>query len=65
MIAQTQLAEIAVAGYGASGRLESLAMVGTFGLSSALTPFIGQNFGAGRFDRLRAAIQFCFKLALG
>ena len=65
LIAQTQLAEIAVAGYGASGRLESLAMVGIFGLSSALTPFIGQNFGAGRFDRLRAAIRFCFKFALG
>ena len=47
MITQTQLGEIAVAGYGVSGRLESLAMVGIFGLSSALTPFIGQNFGAG------------------
>jgi putative MATE family efflux protein len=65
MITQTQLGEIAVAGYGVSGRLESLAMVGIFGLSSALTPFIGQNFGAGHYGRLRSAVRFCFKLSLG
>ena len=65
LISQTQLGEIAVAGYGVSSRLESLAVIGIFGLSSALTPFIGQNFGAGRFDRLRSASRFCFKFAMG
>ena len=48
----------AVAAWGVAGRIESLGMVGIMALCTAMTPFAGQNLGAGRCDRLRAAVRF-------
>ena len=48
----------AVAAWGVGNRLEGLSMVGIAALSTALTPFVGQNMGAGRCDRLREAVRF-------
>ena len=48
----------AVAAWGVAGRIESLALVGVMALSTAMTPFAGQNLGAGLCDRLRAAVRF-------
>ena len=48
----------AVAAWGVVGRIESLVLVGVMALSTAITPFAGQNLGAGRCDRLRAAVRF-------
>ena len=48
----------AVAAWGVAGRIESLALVGVMALSTAMTPFAGQNLGAGRCDRLRSAVRF-------
>lgn len=42
----------AVAGFGAATRIESFALVFTLALSMILTPFVGQNHGAGREDRV-------------
>ncbi len=47
----------AVAGFGVGTRVESLAMVAFFALSAVMNPFAGQNFGAGRLDRVRAAMR--------
>ncbi len=57
----------AVAGFGVAGRIESLSMVAFFALSAVMNPFAGQNAGAGRLDRVRAAVRvsFGFCLALG
>lgn len=57
----------AVAGFGVAGRIESLSMVAFFALSAVMNPFAGQNGGAGRLDRVRAAVRasFGFCLALG
>jgi len=57
----------AVAGFGVAGRIESLSMVAFFALSAVMNPFAGQNAGAGRLDRVHAAIRasFGFCLALG
>lgn len=49
----------AVAAWGVANRLEGLAMVGIGALATALTPFVGQNYGAGRCDRLREAVRVC------
>lgn len=43
----------AVAGYGVASRVESLVMITIFAVSSSVTPFAGQNYGAGRIDRVR------------
>lgn len=53
----------AVAAFGVATRVEAFAFVIIMGLSVAMAPVIGQNFGAGKRDRvaetLRSAILFC------
>ncbi|MFK8079416.1 MAG: MATE family efflux transporter [Granulosicoccus sp.] len=45
----------AVAGMAVIGRLTPVAFAVIFALSGAIGPIIGQNFGAGNFDRVRGA----------
>ncbi len=45
----------AVAGMAVIGRLMPVAFSVIFALSGAIGPIIGQNFGAGQYDRVRAA----------
>jgi putative MATE family efflux protein len=54
----------AVAAYGVGQRLESLVLIGVGAFGAAMTPFIGQNFGAGQYDRVRLAFGFGVKIAL-
>ena len=49
--------ESAVAGYGVGTRIESLAMVVIMALSSVMTPFVGQNFGAGKQQRIKESLK--------
>jgi putative MATE family efflux protein len=51
----------AVAGYGIALRIEQLLLLPGFGLTGALLPIAARNFGAGQFDRVRAALFFCFR----
>lgn len=48
--------EAAVAGMAITGRLTPVALGVIFALSGALGPIVGQNYGAGRMDRVRRAI---------
>lgn len=48
----------AVAAFGAGGRIDTLTLMAIFSLSSALLPFTGQNFGAGKLDRVRSGLKF-------
>ncbi len=45
----------AVAAVGAGGRIEGFAMMVLWATSTILTPFVGQNWGAGRHGRVRRA----------
>ena len=54
----------AVAAFGVGGRLEALSLIGIWALSMAITPFVGQNFGAGNSDRIRAALRFGVRFSL-
>lgn len=49
--------EAAVAAYGVGQRIEAVAMIVPFALSAGLGPVMGQNWGAGRRDRARQAVQ--------
>ena len=60
----SEYGEEAVAAFGVGGRLEALSLIGLWALSTAITPFIGQNFGAGNYDRIRAALRFGVKFSL-
>lgn len=44
--------ESTVAAYGVSMRIEQIALIPTIGLNVAVLSITGQNFGAGKFDRI-------------
>ncbi|MEH6624830.1 MAG: MATE family efflux transporter [Motiliproteus sp.] len=54
----------AVAAYGVGTRIESLVMIGVMAMSSVLTPFIGQNWGAGKIDRIETSMIFSIRFAV-
>lgn len=47
----------AVAAVAVIGRIIPVVFGGIFALSGAVGPILGQNYGAGRFDRMRSAIS--------
>jgi putative MATE family efflux protein len=54
----------AVAAYGVGSRVEMLALAVIMALAGTLTPFIAQNWGAGRMDRVRKAIGYAVVFAI-
>ena len=52
----------AIAAYGVALRIEQILLLPVLGLTGALLPIAGQNFGAEQFDRVREALFFCWKL---
>ncbi len=52
--------EVVVAGFGVATRVESLAVIPMLALSSAIGPFTGQNWGAGKCDRVGEALKFSY-----
>ncbi|OGV68306.1 MAG: hypothetical protein A2498_10945 [Lentisphaerae bacterium RIFOXYC12_FULL_60_16] len=53
-----------VAAAGAAARIEMFAFVVPMALGISLTPFISQNFGANRLDRIREAMTVSTRFAL-
>ena len=51
------LGDAAVAGFGAATRVQSVALVPLFALSSGIGPVVGQNWGADKKDRARAGMR--------
>jgi Na+-driven multidrug efflux pump len=50
----------AVAAYGVALRIEQILLLPVLGMTGALLPIAGQNFGAQHYDRVRAALRFCW-----
>jgi Na+-driven multidrug efflux pump len=57
--------DAAVGAWGVSTRLESLMMSPFFALSTVMAPFVGQNTGADKPERIQAALRFCGKVCMG
>ncbi|MEM9629808.1 MAG: MATE family efflux transporter [Pseudomonadota bacterium] len=53
-----------VAAFGIASRIEALALAGISAISMAATPFVAQNFGAGKHGRIDEAIIFAGKASL-
>jgi putative MATE family efflux protein len=53
-----------VAGYGVATRIEFFFMTFIMALAAVLAPFVGQNRGAGRHDRVRDAMKFSTRFSL-
>lgn len=56
--------EGAVAGFGVATRMESFGLAVIIALSTGMSPFVGQNFGAGRIDRIQGSLRFAKIFAL-
>ncbi len=63
----TQFGAEVVAGFGVATRVEGFGLALIYALSSGISPFVGQNFGAGRIDRIQRGLHFAeiFCLAWG
>jgi putative MATE family efflux protein len=55
---------VVVAGFGVASRIESMLLMIIFALSMSLAPFVGQNWGAGSFDRVKLALRLSNQFAL-
>ncbi|MEO9825683.1 MAG: MATE family efflux transporter [Paracoccaceae bacterium] len=51
----------AIAAYGIALRIEQILLLPVLGMTGALLPIAGQNFGAGDYNRVREALFFCWK----
>lgn len=54
--------EHALAAYGVALRIEQILLLPVLGMTGALLPIAGQNFGARDYDRVREAVFFCWKI---
>jgi len=55
----------AVAGFGVAMRIEPMFLIAFYALSAVSSPFFGQNFGSGQFDRLLEARRVVARFCLG
>ncbi|MBF0383206.1 MAG: MATE family efflux transporter [Magnetococcales bacterium] len=55
----------AVAAFGVASRIEMFFLIPFVALSAGLGPFMGQNFGARKFSRIKKAIKLTTVFALG
>lgn len=54
----------AVASFGIASRIESFALIILMALSGSVSPFVGQNWGAKKYNRVRIALKQCFIFCL-
>ena len=54
----------AVAAWGVGNRLESIASIVVLALSMSLPPFVSQNYGAGKFERVNEAYSVTLKFVM-
>ena len=59
-----QFGETAVAGFGVATRIEGLGLSLVFAVSTGISPFVGQNFGAGHFSRIRTALAISHRFSI-
>lgn len=57
-----EFGEHAIAAYGVALRIEQILLLPVLGMTGALLPIAGQNFGAKDYDRVRDALFFCWKI---
>ena len=63
-VAIAPFGDSAIAGWAIVGRIIPVAFAALYGLSSAVGPILGQNLGAGRYDRLRSTMSDSLKFVV-
>ncbi|MBT77029.1 MAG: MATE family efflux transporter [Gammaproteobacteria bacterium] len=59
-----QFGQEAVAGFGVASRVEGFVLMAIMALSSAVTPFVGQNFGGQQYKRVKQGVRWCYRFSL-
>lgn len=54
-----------VAGFGVAGRIEAVVSMVVIGIGTSVVPFVGQNWGARKFDRAYSALNTCYAMSMG
>jgi len=54
----------AIAGLGIATRIEMFSLVIFYAMSGIIGPFVGQNFGAQRRDRIMLGLKLCYRFCL-
>ena len=53
-----------VADYGVASKIESMAVMLIIALGMSIAPFVGQNWGADKYQRVRDALSLSYRLSL-
>ena len=53
-----------VAGFGVASRIDSVVTMVVIGISASAAPLVGQNWGARLFERVRLALELCYRYCL-
>lgn len=56
--------EVVVAGFGVATRVEAVAVMLLFALSGSIGPFVGQNWGGNRPERVKAGLRVTYQFCL-
>lgn len=59
-----QFGQEAVAGFGVASRMEGLSLLVMMALGGAITPYVGQNFGAQRYDRVKDGVRWAQRFSM-
>jgi len=54
-----------VAGFGVAVKFERFTMLFIMAMATVMAPFVGQNYGAGKYDRINRGIRFSSLLSMG
>lgn len=59
-----QIGTEAVAAFGVVSKIESFAVIVIFAISASVSPFVGQNYGARQFLRIKSSILIAYGLGI-
>lgn len=62
-LAAATTGSVGVAALAIGSRIESIALMAIYGMGSAFIPIIGQNFGAGKYDRVEETRKIMLRVA--
>lgn len=59
-----QFGQEAVAGFGVASRIEGVSLLILMSMSAAVTPMVGQNYGATNLERVQQSVNWCYRFSL-
>ena len=64
-VALNGLGAVPVAAYAAAQKVDTIAMMPMMSFGAAMAAYTAQNYGAGKFSRIRTGVQACCRMSVG